>query len=141
MRRGLLNTKVKTWLLRNVPHRAENLSSGWILGSEKLVSCPVEWYSTVEVTSGSPLTDERPLSRAMVDRLLQHWQYPAHLSQDIRIDVQSTIPIAKGMASSTADIAATAIAAAHYLGHRWTSQHWHSFAFLWSQPTAPFFVS
>lgn len=50
----------------------------------------------------------------MVDRLLQHWQYPAHLSQDIRIDVQSTIPVAKGMASSTADIAATAIATAHY---------------------------
>nr|WP_233592375.1 MULTISPECIES: L-threonine kinase [Citrobacter] len=88
------------------------------MGSEKLVSCPVEWYSTVEVSSGSPLTDERPLSRAMVDRLLQHWQYPAHLSQDIRIDVQSTIPVAKGMASSTADIAATAIATAHYLGHQ-----------------------
>nr|WP_153687581.1 L-threonine kinase [Citrobacter portucalensis] len=88
------------------------------MGSEKLVSCPVEWYSTVEVTSGSPLTDERPLSRAMVERLLLHWQYPAQMSQDIRIDVQSTIPVAKGMASSTADIAATAIATAQYLGHQ-----------------------
>nr|WP_222840930.1 L-threonine kinase [Citrobacter meridianamericanus] len=92
------------------------------MGSEKLVSCPVEWYSTVEVSSGSPLTDERPLSRAMVDRLLQYWQYPAHMSQDIRIDVQSTIPVAKGMASSTADIAATAIATAHYLGHQLDEQ-------------------
>lgn len=100
------------------PASCGELIQGWILGSEKLVSCPVEWYSTVEVTSGSPLTDERPLSRAMVERLLLHWQYPAHMSQDIRIDVQSTIPVAKGMASSTADIAATAIATAQYLGHQ-----------------------
>lgn len=100
------------------PASCGELIEGWILGSEKLVSCPVEWYSTVEVTSGSPLTDERPLSRAMVERLLLHWQYPAHMSQDIRIDVQSTIPVAKGMASSTADIAATAIATAQYLGHQ-----------------------
>ena len=100
------------------PASCGELIQGWILGSEKLVSCPVEWYSTVEVSSGSPLADERPLSRSMVDRLLQHWQYPAHVSQDIRIDIHSTIPIAKGMASSTADIAATAIATAHHLGHQ-----------------------
>lgn len=97
-------------------------SCGELIGAgfwaAKLVSCPVEWYSTVEVSSGSPLADERPLSRAMVERLLQHWQYPAHVSQDIRIDIHSTIPIAKGMASSTADIAATAIATAHHLGHQ-----------------------
>ena len=99
------------------PASCGELIQGWILGSEKLVSCPVEWYSTVEVTSGSPLAEERPLSRAMVNRLLQHWQYPPQMSQDIRIDVQSTIPIAKGMASSTADIAATAVATAHHLGH------------------------
>lgn len=123
------------------PASCGELIQGWILGSEKLVSCPVEWYSTVEVSSGSPLTDERPLSRAMVDRLLQHWQYPAHLSQDIRIDVQSTIPVAKGMASSTADIAATAIATAHYLGHQLDEPHWRSFVFRWSRPTAPFFGS
>lgn len=47
-----------------------------ILGSEKLVSCPVDWYSTVEVETGVPRKDERPLSRAMVDQLLAHWGYP-----------------------------------------------------------------
>jgi L-threonine kinase len=123
------------------PASCGELIQGWILGSEKLVSCPVEWYSTVEVTSGSPLTDERPLSRAMVERLLLHWQYPAHMSQDIRIDVQSTIPVAKGMASSTADIAATAIATAQYLGHQLTNPLWLSFAFRWNLPTAPFSAS
>ncbi|EOY5092780.1 TPA: L-threonine kinase [Citrobacter amalonaticus] len=100
------------------PASCGELIQGWIMGSEKLVSCPVDWYSTVEVSTGSPLADERPLSRAMVNRLLEHWDYPAHLSQDIRISIHSTIPIAKGMASSTADIAATAVATAQHLGHQ-----------------------
>ncbi|CAM3161067.1 L-threonine kinase [Klebsiella spallanzanii] len=99
------------------PASCGELIQGWILGSEKLVSCPVDWYSTVEVDYGSPRTDERPLSRAMVDRLLNYWRYPAELSKEIRIDICSTIPVAKGMASSTADIAATAVATAHHLGH------------------------
>ncbi|EPG4957736.1 TPA: L-threonine kinase [Citrobacter amalonaticus] len=100
------------------PASCGELIQGWIMGSEKLVSCPVDWYSTVEVSTGSPLADERPLSRAMVNRLLEHWDYPAHLSQDIRVSIHSTIPIAKGMASSTADIAATAVATAQHLGHQ-----------------------
>lgn len=99
------------------PASCGELIQGWIMGSEKLVSCPVDWYSTVEVSAGPPLVNERPLSRAMVNRLLAHWGYPAHLSQDIRIDIHSTIPVAKGMASSTADIAATAVATAQHLGH------------------------
>ncbi len=99
------------------PASCGELIQGWILGSEKLVSCPVDWYSTVEVDYGSPRTDERPLSRAMVDKLLNYWRYPPDLSKEIRIDIYSTIPVAKGMASSTADIAATAVATAHHLGH------------------------
>ncbi|MFB5081297.1 L-threonine kinase [Raoultella sp. C349492] len=99
------------------PASCGELIQGWILGSEKLVSCPVDWYSTVEVSAAPPLPDERPLSRAMVERLLDYWQYPAGLSRDIRIEVHSSIPVAKGMASSTADIAATAVATAHHLGH------------------------
>ncbi|PAW18687.1 GHMP kinase, partial [Klebsiella pneumoniae] len=43
---------------------------GWILGSESWSACPVDWYSTVEVETGVPRKDERPLSRAMVDQLL-----------------------------------------------------------------------
>ncbi|WP_436856414.1 L-threonine kinase [Citrobacter tructae] len=99
------------------PASCGELIQGWIMGSEKLISCPVDWYSTVEVSAGPPLVNERPLSRAMVNRLLAHWGYPAHLSQDIRINIHSTIPVAKGMASSTADIAATAVATAQHLGH------------------------
>lgn len=99
------------------PASCGELIQGWVLGSEKLVSCPVDWYSTVEVTSGSPRHDELPLSRAMALRVLSHLQYPAALGQQLCIERHSTIPVAKGMASSTADIAATAVATARYLGH------------------------
>ncbi|MDF7681684.1 L-threonine kinase [Enterobacteriaceae bacterium ESL0689] len=100
------------------PASCGELIQGWISGSEKLISCPVGWYSTVEISSGTPCVNERPLSRAMVNQLLHHWHYPQQLSQAIRIDITSTIPLAKGMASSTADIAATAVATAHYLGEK-----------------------
>lgn len=99
------------------PASCGELIQGWILGSEKLVSCPVDWYSTVEVTAAPPLANERPLSRAMVKQMLAYWQYPADWSNEIRVDVRSSIPVAKGMASSTADIAATAVATAQHLGH------------------------
>lgn len=98
------------------PASCGELIQGWILGSEKLVSCPIDWYSTVEVRDGTPLADERPLARAMLNRLLAQLGYPQALSRSLRIEIHSTIPLAKGMASSTADIAATAVAAAHHLG-------------------------
>lgn len=102
--------------LARCPASCGEIIQGWILGGEKLVSCPVDWYSTVEITTGAPVRDERPLVRAMVDQLLGRWGYPPDMSREIRIDCRSTIPLAKGMASSTADIAATAIATARHLG-------------------------
>ena len=99
------------------PGSCGEIIQGWILGSEKLISCPIDWYSTVEVCDGTPLPDERPLTRATVNALLSHFGYALSRSQALRVEVHSTIPVAKGMASSTADIAATAIATAHHLGH------------------------
>lgn len=99
------------------PGSCGELIQGWILGSEKLISCPIDWYSTVEVRDGAPLPNERPLTRAMVKALLAYFGYPLGMSATLRIEVDSTLPVAKGMASSTADIAATAVAAAHHFGH------------------------
>ena len=118
MRPGEGKRKGENVAVAQCPASCGELIQGWILGSEKLVSCPVDWYSTVEVETGVPRKDERPLSRAMVDQLLAHWGYPPALSQQIRITLHSTIPVAKGMASSTADIAATAVATAHHLGRQ-----------------------
>lgn len=102
--------------LAQCPASCGEIIQGWILGSEKLVSCPVNWYSEVEITTGAPLPDERPLVRAMVKQVLAFWQLPDALSNEIRIDCRSTIPVAKGMASSTADIAATAVATSRHFG-------------------------
>lgn len=98
------------------PASCGELIQGWILGGEKLVSCPVDWFSTVEATAGQPSTNERPLMRAMVKQVLAFAGLPADESHHIRLTCESTIPVAKGMASSTADIAATAVATASHLG-------------------------
>lgn len=104
------------------PASCGELIQGWILGSEKLISCPVGLYSTVEVRAGKPADDERPLTRAMVNQLLALWEFPVEWSQQLRINLHSPIPVAKGMASSTADIAATAVATARYFDKTLTEQ-------------------
>ncbi|WP_413741010.1 GHMP kinase [Sodalis sp. RH15] len=99
------------------PASCGELIQGWIAGGEKLVSCPIDWYSEVEVSEGEPAADERPLSRRMLQQVIDYFGYQTGDIPPLRIDCRSTIPIAKGLASSTADIAATAIATARFL-HR-----------------------
>lgn len=99
------------------PASCGELLQGWILGGEKLVSCPINWFSHVAVTDGQPTKHERPLMRQMLLRVLEHLGMATDIARGLRIDFHSTIPLAKGMASSTADIAATAQAAARHFGH------------------------
>ncbi|MFC0228393.1 GHMP family kinase ATP-binding protein [Serratia aquatilis] len=98
------------------PASCGELLQGWILGGEKLVSCPINWFSHVSVTEGAPGQRERPLMRQMLLKVLEHLGLPSEAARGLRIDFASTIPVAKGMASSTADIAATAQATARHLG-------------------------
>ncbi|CEE93979.1 conserved hypothetical protein [Xenorhabdus nematophila str. Anatoliense] len=98
------------------PASCGELLQGWLLGGEKLISCPINWFSCVSVNEGMPAQHERPRMRQMVNLLLDYWQIPPEFSDSLRIEYQSTIPLAKGMASSTADIAATAHATARLLG-------------------------
>lgn len=104
------------------PASCGELIQGWILGSEKLISCPIDWFSTVEVCDGTPETRERPRMRDTLKRVLRHFDLPEELHQMLRIRLDSTIPVAKGMASSTADIAATAVATARHLDKQLTEQ-------------------
>lgn len=98
------------------PASCGELIQGWILGGEKLVSCPVNWFSHVCVSEGVPGQHERPLMRQMLVNVLQHLGIPADAAKGLHIDFDSSIPLAKGMASSTADIAATAQATARHFG-------------------------
>ncbi|WP_213989533.1 GHMP kinase [Sodalis sp. dw_96] len=99
------------------PASCGELIQGWIAGGEKLISCPIDWYSEVEVSEGEPAADERPLSRRMLQQVIDYFGHQQGEIPPLRIDCRSTIPLAKGLASSTADIAATAVATARYL-HR-----------------------
>lgn len=99
------------------PASCGELIQGWILGGEKLVSCPINWFSQVSVSNGVPGQHERPLMRQMLVNVLQHLGIPADAAKGLHIDFDSSIPLAKGMASSTADIAATAQATARHFGY------------------------
>lgn len=98
------------------PAACGELIQGWLLQGEKLVSCPVNWFSTVSVTDGASLPATRPRMRQALAAVLALAGADPRLAQALRIECDSTIPLAKGMASSTADIAACALAGAHHLG-------------------------
>lgn len=99
------------------PASCGEMIQGLILGSEKLISCPINWFSTVEVKNGKPDPFfERPMMRQALLSALKLLGIPEKYSQELAIRYKSTIPIAKGMASSTADIAATAMATARHFG-------------------------
>lgn len=123
------------------PASCGELIQGWILGSEKLVSCPVDWYSTVAVTAAPPLVNERPLSRAMVERVLAHWQYPAHWSNEIRVDVRSSIPLPKAWPAAPQILPLRQWQRRIILAIRWMKLPLHSFASQSNPLIAPFFIS
>lgn len=104
------------------PASCGELLQGWILGSEKLVSCPINWYSHVSVNEGSPSPRERPRMRQVLKQVLKHLDITPEMSKTLRIEYESTIPVGKGLASSTADIAATAQATARFYGHELSPQ-------------------
>ncbi len=105
------------------PASCGELIQGWLQGSEKLVSCPIDWYSTVSVHAGNAQSShERPMMRRALQLTLHYYKMPATLERELAIDYQSTIPVAKGMASSTADIAATIMATARHLNQEMSEQ-------------------
>ncbi|CNH99982.1 GHMP family kinase ATP-binding protein [Yersinia pekkanenii] len=98
------------------PASCGELIQGWILGGEKLISCPINWFSTVSVTDGVADRHERPRMRQMLAAVLAYFGQPTDSARGLHIRFDSTIPVEKGLASSTADIAATALATARHLG-------------------------
>lgn len=52
----------------------------------------------------------------MLKAVLAYFDQPADMARGLHISFDSTIPVSKGLASSTADIAATALATARHLG-------------------------
>lgn len=102
------------------PASCGELLQGCIEGSEKLVSYPIELYSRVTLAEGTGAIRESGLGKAYaaVEATLEHLGYRASDADGLTLNVDSDIPRGKGMASSTADIAASAVAAAAYAGRR-----------------------
>lgn len=108
------------------PASCGELMQGWIEGSEKLISYPISWYSEVvleEMKESTYIYNARcsKVWKAF-DATCDYYHIAPSSLPPIALRVISTIPIAKGMASSTADIAATIKATAYYLGQDITPQ-------------------
>lgn len=96
------------------PASCGELLQGCLYGSEKLISCPVDWYSEVIVSNTPYYQKERTYMRLALQKTLTYLGIEQAAGNKLSLLVNSTIPIAKGMASSTADIVATIVATARW---------------------------
>ncbi|SCX80283.1 GHMP family kinase ATP-binding protein [Alkaliphilus peptidifermentans] len=101
------------------PASCGELIQGWIHGSEKLISYSINCYSLVSLTEGRR-QESNSLTKAykMINKVFEYYKVPSRQSKGLKLEKQSYIPVGKGMASSTADLAATALATAAYLGKK-----------------------
>ena len=101
----------------SVPGSCGEFVQGILDGHNFLVSCPIDMYSTATVTIvngrgrvyGAP---EAPKARRTVELTLARFQ---RSDVDVWLRLKNPLPRGKGMASSTADIAASAAATAKTL--------------------------
>lgn len=100
------------------PASCGELIQGVIGDGEKLISLPIDIFSevTIEEKRNGRFNINRPKSLLALKKTLEYFHVPDNYMENISININSNIPIAKGMASSTADIAATIVATAKLLG-------------------------
>ncbi|KYZ76721.1 GHMP kinase [Anaerosporomusa subterranea] len=96
------------------PGTCGELVQGAINGQNFLITCPINVYSTVEIGFGQQQTSSiGDKTRTAVKKTLAYLQQSA---AELTIAAKSELPIGKGMASSSADIAAACQATAQYFG-------------------------
>lgn len=102
------------WIQVKVPGSCGELIQGTMNGVPFLVTCPIDLYSKVTVTPGdlapAGLGAKSQRALAMTLEYFQRKEYPHALR------LESELPPGKGMASSSADIAAVCFAVAASLG-------------------------
>lgn len=104
--------------LARCPGTCGELIQGVFNQTPSLVSAPIDWFSDVEVTTrrfAAPISLKPKM--AMAAKLVCHTFdiELAHLEK-LSISHRSTLPVAKGFASSTADIIATIVALTAHFG-------------------------
>lgn len=100
------------------PASCGELIQGFIGDGEKLISLPVDIYSEVTLfeTRKVEIRTNKKKAILALHKTFEYFHTPKEYVKNISFEVNSNIPIAKGMASSTADIAATIIAVTKLLG-------------------------
>ena len=100
------------------PASCGELLQGVIGTSEKLISYPIDLYAavTIEESKVPARTMDRRKAVEGMYRTLEYFGLPRKIGDTLSVEVVSHIPVAKGMASSTADIAASIVATAALLG-------------------------
>ena len=103
-----------------VPGSCGELVQGWADGQPFLGTCPIDKYTTVEVSSGFSgqygLGEKSQLALSLVLSRLGRKEFP------YGIKLTSELPQGKGMASSSADIAAVIVAVMEAFGQPWNAQ-------------------
>ena len=103
-----------------VPGSCGELVQGWADGQPFLGTCPIDKYTTVEVSSGFSgrhgLGEKSQLALSLVLSRLGEKEFP------YGIRLTSELPRGKGMASSSADIAAVVVAVMEAFGRPWNAQ-------------------
>lgn len=108
-----------------VPGSCGELVQGFYRGEPILITCPIEKVSTVEVFDNFFCAEglgEKSL--AMLEKILNFLQ----VEKTFAIKLTSELPRGKGMASSSADLAATASAVALFFGRKLSAEKISDFA-------------
>lgn len=96
---------------------------GWMLEGEKLISYAIDSFSRVTLEESTHPADghqwlklHRPRAWQMMDLIFKEAGVPSKEQQSFQLKLESPLPLAKGMASSTADLAAVGDAVARWFG-------------------------
>ena len=101
-----------------VPGSCGELVQGFYRGEPILITCPIKKFSTVEVSDEFfEVEGLGEKSLQMLEKMLNFLQ----VERNFGIKLTSEIPKSKGMASSSADLAAVANAVAKFCGMRYLS--------------------
>ncbi|MFZ5965596.1 MAG: propanediol utilization protein [Bacillota bacterium] len=100
------------------PASCGELLQGVIGDSEKLISYAVNVFSEVVIEESNTAYRDHRRTKAVeaMYKTLEYYGEPSSVGDTLSITIDSDIPVAKGMASSTADIAAAICATAALLG-------------------------
>ena len=96
------------------------LIQGWLGNSQKLVSYGIDRFSKVTLQTGIASKGAKPKVEKAINKTLDHLRIPTAKREKLSFVINSELPIAKGMASSTADIAAACQATTAYYGRKIT---------------------